>query len=199
MGTKRKNSASAGGQDPPPAKRVRSTGTAEFTGARFKFLLRDSSTAMKGLETFIAKAKLLPSNEQYDVVEEYIKVSIECVEMFKLLDGERRPDSEMLLIFQALENILLRTASDLSHFHVVGMNIVKKLINSYMKLIYAALYSETHRLSRLCLTLLSAMVSQGPDAARDVYSHFDFNNKFLPNLVKKRDYKVRKQNVSHED
>uniref|UniRef100_A0A670XZ78 URB1 ribosome biosis homolog n=1 Tax=Pseudonaja textilis TaxID=8673 RepID=A0A670XZ78_PSETE len=189
MGTKRKSSASAGGQDPPPAKRVRSTGAAEFTGARFKFLLRDSSTAMKGLETFIAKAKLLPSNEQYDVVEEYIKVSIECVEMFKLLDGERRPDSEMLLIFQALENILLRTASDLSHFHVVGMNIVKKLINSYMKLIYAALYSETHRLSRLCLTLLSAMVSQGPDAARDVYSHFDFNNKFLPNLVKKRDYK----------
>ncbi|ETE73475.1 Nucleolar pre-ribosomal-associated protein 1, partial [Ophiophagus hannah] len=142
-----------------------------------------------GLETFIAKAKLLPSNEQYDVVEGYIKVSIECVEIFKLLDGERRPDSEMLLIFQALENILLRTASDLSHFHVVGMNIVKKLINSYMKLIYAALYSETHRLSRLCLTLLSAMVSQGPDAARDVYSHFDFNNKFLPNLVKKRDYK----------
>uniref|UniRef100_A0A8C6X862 URB1 ribosome biosis homolog n=1 Tax=Naja naja TaxID=35670 RepID=A0A8C6X862_NAJNA len=189
MGTKRKSSASAGGQEPPPAKRVRSTGAAEFTGARFKFLLRDSSNAMKGLETFIAKAKSLPSNEQYDVVEEYIKVSIECVEIFKLLDGERRPDSEMLLIFQALENILLRTASDLSHFHVVGMNIVKKLINSYMKLIYAALYSETHRLSRLCLTLLSAMVSQGPDAARDVYSHFDFNNKFLPNLVKKRDYK----------
>lgn len=52
---------------------------------------------------------------------------------------------QMLLIFQALENILLRTASDLSHFRVVGMNIVKKLINSYMKLIYAALYSETHR------------------------------------------------------
>ncbi|XP_029140605.1 nucleolar pre-ribosomal-associated protein 1 [Protobothrops mucrosquamatus] len=189
MATKRKSSTSAKRQDPPPAKRVRGTEAAEFTGAQFKFLLRDSSTAMKGLETFIAKAKLLPSNEQYDVVEGYIKVSIECVEIFKLLDGERRPESEMLLIFQALENILLRTASDLSHFRVVGMNIVKKLINSYMKLIYAALYAETHRLSRLCLTLLSAMVTQGPDAARDVYSHFDFNNKFLPNLVKKRDYK----------
>lgn len=44
---------------------------------------------------FIAKAKLLPSNEQYDVVEGYIKVSIECVEIFKLLDGERRPESEV--------------------------------------------------------------------------------------------------------
>ncbi|XP_007424576.1 nucleolar pre-ribosomal-associated protein 1 [Python bivittatus] len=189
MGAKRKSPASAKRQDLPPAKRARSTDAAEFTGAQFKFLLRDPGAEMKGLEMFIAKAKLLPSNEQYDVVEGYIKVSIECVEIFKLLDGERRPENEMLLIFQALENILLRTASDLSHFRVVGMNIVKKLINSYMKLIYAALYSESHRMSRLCLTLLSAMVTQGPDAARDVYSHFDFNNKFLSNLVKKRDYK----------
>lgn len=46
------------------------------------------------------------------------------------------------------------------------------------------------RMSRVCLTLLSAMVAQGPDSARDVYSHFDFNNKSLPGLVKKRDKKV---------
>ncbi|NXC43094.1 NPA1P protein, partial [Penelope pileata] len=98
---------------------------------------------------------------------------------------------QMILIFQALEAILLRTASDLSHFSVVGTNIVKRLIHSYMKLVYAALYSENYRLSRVCLTLLSAMVAQGPDSARDVYSHFDFNNKFLPGLVKKRDKKGR--------
>lgn len=47
------------------------------------------------------------------------------------------------------------------------------------------------RMSRVCLTLLSAMVAQGPDTARDVFSHFDFNNKFLPGLVKKRDKKVK--------
>jgi len=46
------------------------------------------------------------------------------------------------------------------------------------------------RMSRVCLTLLSAMVAQGPDSARDVYSHFDFNNKFLPGLLKKRCKKV---------
>ncbi|NXK50470.1 NPA1P protein, partial [Chauna torquata] len=144
-----------------------------------------------GLETFIAVAKTLPSAEVYDVVEGYIKISVECAEIFKLLDGERKPESEMLLIFQALEAILLRTASDLSHFSVVGMNIVKKVIHTYMRLVYAALYSENHRMSRVCLTLLSAMVAQGPDSARDVYSHFDFNNKFLPGLVKKRDKKGR--------
>ncbi|NXD07775.1 NPA1P protein, partial [Nothocercus nigrocapillus] len=144
-----------------------------------------------GLQTFVAVAKTLPSDEVYDVVEGYIKISVECAEIFKLLDGERKPEREMLLIFQALEAILLRTASDLSHFSVVGMNIVKKLIHTYMRLVYAALYSENHRMSQVCLTLLSAMVAQGPDSARDVYSHFDFNNKCLPGLVKKRDKKGR--------
>ncbi|PKU36041.1 hypothetical protein llap_13656 [Limosa lapponica baueri] len=47
------------------------------------------------------------------------------------------------------------------------------------------------KMSRVCLTLLSAMVAQGPDSARDVYSHFDFNNKFLPGLLKKRCKKGR--------
>ncbi|XP_068768385.1 nucleolar pre-ribosomal-associated protein 1 isoform X2 [Struthio camelus] len=172
------------------AKRARGE-EGEFSGARFKALLRDPAAAGKGLETFISIAKTLPSAEIYDVVEGYIKISVECAEIFKLLDGERKPESEMLLIFQALEAILLRTASDLSHFSVVGLNIVKKLIHTYMRLIYSALYSENHRMSRVCLTLLSAMVAQGPDSARDVYSHFDFNNKFLSGLVKKRDKKGR--------
>ncbi|KAM4683456.1 nucleolar pre-ribosomal-associated protein 1 isoform 1-T1 [Amazona ochrocephala] len=176
--------------DPPAAKRA-CRQEEEFNGTRFKALLRDPATAVKGLETFISVAKTLPSPDIYDVVEGYIKISMECAEIFKLMDGERKPESEMLLIFQALEAILLRTASDLSHFSAVGMNIVKKLIHSYMRLVYAALYSENHRMSRVCLTLLSAMVAQGPDSARDVYSHFDFNNKFLPGLLKKRCKKGR--------
>ncbi|XP_048349854.1 nucleolar pre-ribosomal-associated protein 1 isoform X2 [Sphaerodactylus townsendi] len=187
MAAKRKRPTGAKQESQP--KRARKTETAEFSGTRFKSMLREPSTAMEGLKTFISIAKLLPSAEQYDVVEGYIKISVECAEILKLLDGERRPESEMLLIFQALESILLRTASDLSHFRVVGMNIVKKLISSSMKLIYSALYSENYRMSRLCLTLLSAMVTQGSDAARDIYCHFDFNNKFLSGLAKKRDYK----------
>ncbi|KAM9390262.1 nucleolar pre-ribosomal-associated protein 1 [Phaethornis superciliosus] len=188
MAVKRGGVSPAG---PPAAKRARGGEEEEFNGTRFKALLRDPATAEKGLETFVSVAKALPSPEIYDVVEGYVKISMECAEIFKLLDGERKPENEMLLIFQALEAILLRTASDLSHFSVVGMNIVKKLIHSYMRLVYAALYSENHRVSRGCLTLLSAMVAQGPDSARDVYSHFDFNNKFLPGLLKKRCKKGR--------
>ncbi|KAJ1119751.1 hypothetical protein NDU88_007936 [Pleurodeles waltl] len=163
----------------------------EFTGTSFKTQLKNTQEAMKGLETFISVARKLPCEGLYDVVEGYIKISMDCAEIFKLLDGEKRPESEMLLIFQALEVILLRTASDLSHFSVVGMNIVKKIINAYMKLLYSFLYSESHRMARICLNLMSAMVTQGPDSARDFFSQFDFHNKFLSGLLKKRDKQGR--------
>lgn len=77
--------------------------------------------------------------------------SCECLTETDLRGGEVRrfwrvsPSSQVLLIFQALEAILLRTASDLSHLHVVGTNIVKKLLNNHMKLICEALYASGYR------------------------------------------------------
>ncbi|VCX39316.1 unnamed protein product, partial [Gulo gulo] len=141
------------------------------------------------LEAFVAAAKKLPREDVYDVVEGYIKISVECAELFQLLSGEKRPESEMLLIFQVFEAILLRTASDLSHFHVVGTNIVKKLMNNHMKLVCESLYASGYRMARACLNLMAAMVTQGPEAARDVCSHFDLNKKTLYTLASKRDSK----------
>jgi hypothetical protein len=46
-------------------------------------------------------------------------------------------------------------------------------------------------MARACLDLMAAMVTQGPEAARDVCSHFDLNKKTLYSLVTKRDSKVR--------
>ncbi|OCT93833.1 hypothetical protein XELAEV_18011503mg [Xenopus laevis] len=189
MGKKRKSSV-AEGDSVMEGKKAKSMAV-EFTGTHLKSLLKEPQTALKGLEQFITLARKLPSSDLYDVVEGYIKISVECVEIVKLLEGEKRPESEMMLIFQALEAILLRTASDLSHLNLAGANIVKKMINTHMKLIYASVYSETHRMSRICLNLLSAMVTQGPDCAREVFSHFDFHNKFLPNLLKRRDKQGR--------
>ncbi|XP_054556286.1 nucleolar pre-ribosomal-associated protein 1 isoform X2 [Talpa occidentalis] len=132
---------------------------------------------------------MLPREDMYDVVEGYIKISVECAEIFQLLSGEKRPESERLLIFQVFEAILLRTASDLSHFHVVGTNIVKKLMNNHMKLICESLYAAGYRMARACLNLMTAMVTQGAEAARDVSSHFDLNKKTLYTLATKRDPK----------
>ncbi|KAM4627721.1 nucleolar pre-ribosomal-associated protein 1 [Polymixia lowei] len=153
----------------------------EFNGTVFKAMLKEPTKAMKGLATFISTAKQLPCSDLYDVVEAYIKISMECAEIFKLLEGEKQVESEMMLIFESLEMILLRTGSDLSHFSMVGNNIVKKL-SSYMKIIQSSLHSENYRFVQQCLGLLSAMVSQGPDAAREVFSLIHFN-KGLSGLV----------------
>ncbi|XP_007939478.1 nucleolar pre-ribosomal-associated protein 1 [Orycteropus afer afer] len=168
------------------AKRARAD---ELTGMQFKAQLRDSQNAGPALETFVSAAKKLPQEGVYDVVEGYIKISLECAEIFQLLSGEKRPESEILLIFQVFEAILLRTASDLSHFHVVGTNIVKKLMNNHMKLICESLYASGYKLARACLNLMAALVAQGTEAARDVCSHFDLNKKSLFALVTKRDSK----------
>ncbi|XP_075398487.1 nucleolar pre-ribosomal-associated protein 1 [Tenrec ecaudatus] len=168
------------------AKRIRAD---QLTGVQFKAQLRDSRGAGPALEAFVTMAKKLPQAGMYDVVEGYIKISVECAELFQLLSGEKRPESEILLIFQVLEAILLRTASDLSHFHVVGTNIVKKLMNNHMKLICESLYASGYKLARTCLNLMAALVAQGTEAARDVCSNFDLNKKPLYALVTKRDSK----------
>ncbi|KAM3874727.1 nucleolar pre-ribosomal-associated protein 1-like [Diretmus argenteus] len=160
----------------------------EFNGTVFKAMLKEPTKAMRGLETFISIAKKLPCSDLYDVVEGYIKISMECGELFKLLDGERQIESEMVLIFESLEMILLRTASDLSHFSGVGNTIVKKIVSSHMKHVQGSFHSENHRFVRQCLNLLSAMVSQGSDAAREVFSHIHFN-KGLSGLAKRKDKK----------
>ena len=48
-----------------------------------------------GLETFISIAKKLPSSDLYDVVEGYIKISMECAEIFKLLEGDKHEEMEV--------------------------------------------------------------------------------------------------------
>ncbi|XP_021064784.1 nucleolar pre-ribosomal-associated protein 1 [Mus pahari] len=185
---KRKKSEGRSGAASPAgtAKRTRAE---EFTGLRFKTQLKDAQGPGPALEAFVSAAKKLPQEDMCDVVEGYIKISMECAEIFQLLSGEKRPESEMLLIFQAFEAILLRTASDLTHFRVVGASIVKKLLYSHMKLLCESLYASGYRMARACLDLMTAMVTQGPEAARDVCSSLDLNKKALFALVTKRDSK----------
>uniref|UniRef100_A0A3B4ZKD7 URB1 ribosome biogenesis homolog n=1 Tax=Stegastes partitus TaxID=144197 RepID=A0A3B4ZKD7_9TELE len=185
MGKKRRSEDSA--ESNTPAKKEKAP---EFNGTLFKAMLKDPTTAKKGLQTFISTAKKLPCSDLYDVVEGYIKISMECAEIFKLLEGEKHNENEMMPVFESLEVILLRTASDLSHFNMVGNAIVKKIVSSHMKLLQGSFNSENHRFVRQCLGLLSALVSQGPEAAREVLSHI-YINRSLSGLAKRKDKKGR--------
>uniref|UniRef100_A0A3B5L8H4 Uncharacterized protein n=1 Tax=Xiphophorus couchianus TaxID=32473 RepID=A0A3B5L8H4_9TELE len=168
-----------------PAKKEKAL---EFNGTVFKTMLKNPTTAMKGLERFISTAKKLPSCDLYDVVEGYMKISMECAEIFKLLEAEKPLETEMMLIFGSLEVILLRTASDLSHFNMVGNVIVKKIASNYMKLLQGSFHSLNHGFVRQCLNLLSAMVSQGAEAAREVFSHVQIKTLF--GLAKRKDKRI---------
>ncbi|XP_041662144.1 nucleolar pre-ribosomal-associated protein 1 [Cheilinus undulatus] len=183
MDRKRRSEDSAESETPKKKEKV-----PEFNGTVFKAMLKEPTTAMKGLGKFICTAKKLPCPDLYDVVEGYIKISMECAEIFKLLDRENSKENEMMLIFESLEMILLRTASDLSHFSMVGNAIVKKIASNYMKLLQGSLHSENPRFVRQCLSLLSALVSQGPEAAREVLSQIHIN-RGLSGLAKRRDKK----------
>ena len=57
--------------------------------------LLTSETLISALEAFVSAAKKLPREDVYDVVEGYIKISVECAEIFQLLSGEKRPESEV--------------------------------------------------------------------------------------------------------
>lgn len=183
MEKKRRSEDSA--ESNTPAKKVKAP---EFNGTAFKAMLKDPSTAMKGLQTFISTSRKLPSSDLYDVVEGYIKISMECAEIFKLVEGEKHSEAQLMLIFESLEMILLRTASDLSHFSMVGNAIVKKTVAGHMKLLQGSLNSVNHRFVRQCLSFLSASVSQGAEAAREVLSSIHIN-KTLMGLAKRKDKK----------
>uniref|UniRef100_A0A3P9IBI6 URB1 ribosome biogenesis homolog n=1 Tax=Oryzias latipes TaxID=8090 RepID=A0A3P9IBI6_ORYLA len=174
--------AGASAKSAVPVKKGKSP---EFNGAEFKAMLKNPTTAVKGLETFVSIARKLPCLDLYDVVEGYLKISMECAEIFQLLEGEKHAENETMLVFESLEVILLRTASDLSHFNMVGNGIVRKIVSSHMKLLQGSLHSANHRLVRHCLNLLSTMVSQGVEAAREVFSHIHI--KALSGLEKRRD------------
>ncbi|KAM6933336.1 nucleolar pre-ribosomal-associated protein 1 [Xenentodon cancila] len=182
MGKKRPSEVSAESDIP-----VKTEKPPEFNGTVFKTLLKSPATAVRGLQRFLSIARKLPGADVYDVVEGYIKISVECAEMFKLLEGGKHVESEMMLVFESLEVILLRTASDLSHFSMVGNAVVKKMLSSYMKLLQGSLHSANHRFVRQCLNLLSAMVSQGEEAAREVFGHIHI--KTLTGLAKRKDKK----------
>lgn len=66
-----------------------------------------------GLKSFVSAAKKLPSSDVYDVVEGYIKISMECTEIFKLLEGEKHVETE----------VILNTSVDWSVQHVYGKAI----------------------------------------------------------------------------
>lgn len=96
---------------------------------------------------------------------------------------------QLLLCFECLESVLLHTASLDSSVQSesstgtgpsLGLKLVSAILHDHMRPIYSSLMTSCPmKLVAACLRLLTAMVLQGHQAARDVQQIFNFGYKPL--------------------
>ena len=98
----------------------------------------------------------------------------------------------MQTCLEILESILLSTAEDSHLSSRTGMLIVQRVLLSHLSLLYSCLNpANPPEVIKSALKLLTAMVTQGASAAREVQRSFDFTLKSLSSLPNKRDSKVQ--------
>lgn len=87
---------------------------------------------------------------------------------------------------------MLSTAEDSHLSSRAGMLIVQRVLLSHLSLLYSCLNpANPPEVIKSALKLLTAMVTQGASAAREVQRSFDFTLKSLSSLPNKRDSKVQ--------
>lgn len=95
------------------------------------------------------------------------------------------------MLFEALEAILLRIASDLKKYKALGDTIAKSILSYHLPAVYAMLaMSNTSNQIKSAVKLLTAIVIQGRSRAKDVLLHFDFAHRNVYPLLNRRDTKV---------
>ncbi|CAC5395757.1 URB1 [Mytilus coruscus] len=162
----------------------------EYTEVHFKVELKDPITTFLALDKFHDAADKFLDGEGYDIVAGYCRSSEECTEILQLLEGEKRKPSELQLIFEVLECILIRLVDDLSKYQTVGHTIVKKIWGSHTGPLYSSL-SQRNKASQIktTLKLLSAMIMLGETSARAILTQIDFSNRNIQLLYERRDRK----------
>lgn len=99
---------------------------------------------------------------------------------------------------EILESVLLFTADATQLSSRVGMWIVQQVLQGHMKTLYTCLNpGNPPDVIKAALRLLTAMVTQGASAAREVQRSFDFTLKSLGSLTNKRDTKVCNYIILH--
>ncbi|XP_076077212.1 nucleolar pre-ribosomal-associated protein 1-like [Mytilus galloprovincialis] len=162
----------------------------EYTEVHFKVELKDPITTFLALDKFHDAADKFLEGEGYDIVAGYCRSSEECTEILQLLEGGKRKPSELQLIFETLECILIRLVDDLSKYQSVGHTIVKKIWGSHTGSLYSSL-SQRNKASQIktTLKLLSAMTMLGETSARAILTQIDFSNPNIQLLYGRRDRK----------
>jgi len=134
----------------------------------------------------------LKESQSQESFESIIKEVGEFQEVFGILESGRHSLSQLEIqkCLEILESVLLFTAEDKQFSTRTGMVIVQRVLQSHMKILYSCLNpGNPPEVIKAALRLLTAMVTQGASAAREVQRSFDFTLKFIGSLPNKRDTK----------
>ncbi|XP_022797243.1 uncharacterized protein LOC111335571 [Stylophora pistillata] len=152
-----------------------------------KGLLQKEHTRLSGLKKL---QNALKESEAKESVGDIIKEGGEFQEIFTILERGQHALSklEIQTCMEILESILLYTAEESQLANRLGVSIVQRVLQGHMKLLYSCLNpGNPPEVIKAALKLITAMVTQGSSAAREVQSSFDFTLKSLGALPNKRD------------
>ncbi|CAH3023890.1 unnamed protein product, partial [Porites evermanni] len=155
-----------------------------------KVLLQKEQTRLSGLSKLRDALKESQNKERLTCI---VQEGGEFHEVFKILEGGRHSLSQLEIqaCLEILESVLLFTAGDKQLSTRTGMAIVQQVLQNHIKLLYTCLHpGNPPDVIMTTLRLLTAMVTQGMTAAREVQRSFDFTLKAIGALPNKRDPKV---------
>ncbi|KAI9561029.1 Nucleolar pre-ribosomal-associated protein 1 [Daphnia sinensis] len=136
----------------------------------------------EALKRFIDAAEAFKAKEHgaVDIVKDFFQNGGTGRELLPLLDLPKFKTNEVTIVFNCLEILFQRMASDLTEYRDVGANIASSILKSNMDTIYRTMLpSSTATQIKSALRLLTTMVTLGHLTARAVITRVDFAHENL--------------------
>lgn len=173
-----------------------------FTALKFTELIEESETELTALQRFCKACDLYKADPQkaYDIVGAYVTISPDFSALLRCLGKSKHSPKELAIAFECCINIFLRTASDLSEtFPNTGPNLCSALLEGHVQTFYRCLgFKNTQKVKNVTLHLLSTMVMQGKNSARDVADCLDFSLNCFSSILQRQKglkYQTAKYNL----
>lgn len=160
--------------------------TVPLTLNQFKQEIKKPDNEIHALKHFNKHCRNNNENSRIfkDIIKPYIKISPECVEIFKCLH-KRRPANELAVIFESLLYILVKTAKLKSSIGV-GNAICSSVLQNHFTQLEYCLGNYDPKFCSIALRLLSAIVLHGKNFAKDAANKVNSNSDLFQNLSKFR-------------
>ncbi|GFU14421.1 nucleolar pre-ribosomal-associated protein 1 [Nephila pilipes] len=132
--------------------------------------------------------KFLNKESDYDIIKEYLHMSINCQELLDIIKELSTSDiRNAMLLLNALSYILIRIARDLDIYITAGKSIVNGILSHGMNIVFNFLkFDKTASRTKLALHLITSMIALGNQTALQVVSKLNFSDPLYMRLLIRR-------------